>query len=144
MTSRTRTGVRGGSLFERLRADDLEERRTQGDETADRVRSIKANLVRILNGHVGTSQSAPSFGLMDVNDAAMQPEDLLTVLSADVRRAILDYEPRVYDVRVVFDRDHNKGDELHFRVTGKTQIGHESEAMTVDLVLMGGRRFAAI
>lgn len=141
---RTRTGAKGRSLFERLRADDLEETRTKGDQLSDRIHSIKANLVRILNGHVGTSQSAPLFGLMDVNDAAMQPEDLLTVLSSDVRRAITNYEPRVSDVRVIFDRDRNKGDALHFRVTGRTRIGHASESMTIDLVLKGGRRFAAV
>lgn len=46
------------SLLERLRADDLQAPKIAHDPVAERISSIKANLVRVLNGRAG-GQPAP-------------------------------------------------------------------------------------
>lgn len=131
------------SLLERLRADDLKVPLRSQDAISDRISSIQANLVRVLNGRAGESASAPGFGLIDMNDASVGSKDLLAAISRDITRAIAEGEARVFDVQVIFDRANNCGLELLFSVQAKTLISHRNEQITIDLVMKEGRHFAA-
>lgn len=131
------------SLLERLRADDLQMPARKSDPLAERIASIKANLVQVLNGRAGGAASAPEFGLSDLNDSVMGSRDLLAAITRDIARTLLAHEPRVSDVVVRFDRSQNGGTELFFVVQATTRITHRTQQLTIDLVMKEGRRFAA-
>lgn len=129
------------SLFERLRADDLQVPLQAQDTLASRVSSIKRNLLQVLNARAGEALSAPDFGLEDFNDATVGSADMLRVVSRDIQRVITTYEPRVKGVQVRFDRAQPGGLELVFSITAYTRIDHTDEQVMIDLVLAEGRSF---
>ena len=132
------------SLLERLRGDDLQAPRVTHDPVAERISSIKANLVRVLNGRTGGAASSPAFGLDDLNDSVMGSRDLLAAITGDIRRTLIAHEPRIHDVSVRFDRSQNGGLDLFFVIQATTRITHRNQQLTIDLVMKEGRRFAAI
>ncbi|WP_114090683.1 type VI secretion system baseplate subunit TssE [Thalassospira profundimaris] len=134
--------VRSRSLMERIRADDLGQTSHVSDRLAARVASIKNNLLNVLNGRSGGSQSAPGFGLADFNDASVGSADMLRIVANDIRNVIETYEPRVSNVAVRFDREQENGLELFFQISARTQIGSAREQVTIDLVLSEGRSFS--
>lgn len=143
--SQPRAGNRSEtSLLGRLRADDLQVRVGAKDALEARLESIKANLLKVLNARAGESLSAPGFGLNDFNDATLGSSDMLRVVSTDVRRAISDYEPRITDVHVRFDRAQAGGMELALNISARTRIHHRDEQVVIDLVLANGRSFRTI
>lgn len=139
-----RTADRSPSLLERLRSDDLQVSRHGQDPVADRIDSIKANMVRVLNGRAGGAASAPSFGLEDLNDSVMGSRDLLAAIATDIRRVLTAYEPRIEEIAVRFDRLQNGGQELHFVIQAKTRIRHSGHQFMIDFVMTEGRRFAVV
>jgi len=64
------------------------------------IRSIKANIGRILNERRGSSPATPDYGLADFNDGATESDDMSKYIMADIRRCIMSFEPRVSAVDV--------------------------------------------
>lgn len=138
----SRSSSRTQSLLERLRADDTGEHFTTADPVGGRIRSIKQNLVRLLNSRQGGSSSSNDYGLDDFNDAAVGSSDMLRIIGQDIRKVITKFEPRVHDVRVNFDHATLGGVELGFSISVKTTVKHREEQVTIDLVMKEGRRFS--
>lgn len=132
------------SLFERIRADDLQVLIPPTDHVGVRVASIKNNLVQILNARSGEALSSPDYGMQDFNDATVGSSDMLRVISKDIHRAITQYEPRVSHVQVNFDRNQTAGLELVFSISARTTIDHTEEQVLIDLVLAEGRSFQIV
>lgn len=132
---------RSGSLYERLRMDDQQTSEPSGDEISDRVRSIKGNLVRVLNARAGAALSCPLYGLDDLNDANVGTADMLSRIATQIRKMIAVFEPRVQNVNVHFAREHNRETELFFTISAETRIAQNQEAVVIDMVLQDGKRF---
>lgn len=136
-----RSSVRSQSLLERLRASDTGEKAEARDPLEERINSIKASLVRLLNARKGGSGSEPNYGLSDFNDASVGSSDMFRVIKRDIQEAIATYEPRVDNVVVVIDAGASRGLALNFRVSMTTRISHRDEQVTINMVLREGRKF---
>lgn len=135
-------GRNSDSLFERIQADDQEiHLGGSPDILSAKLRSIKKNLVNVLNSRSGGASSAPLYGLGDLNDANVGSSDMLRQIANQITKAIQLYEPRVENVRVHFERSGNDELELMFHISAQTRIEHKNEHLTIDLVLMGNRGF---
>ena len=64
------------------------------------IYSIKNNLNHILNTHPGTAQSAVTLGIMDLNDATGSAIDIYQNIAKIIQECILNFEPRIVDVKV--------------------------------------------
>lgn len=85
-----------GSLFDRLEdpAGSGRERTTARSSEAS-IQTVKRHVEQLLNSRQGGSQSSPSVGLPDFNDAALGSSDLLLQAAIGIRAAIEDNEPRI-------------------------------------------------
>lgn len=82
-----------GSLFERLTQGEAG-RRLSEDE------SIRMHLIRLLTTRQGAVQALPDYGLPDLNDLTLSRSELITVSCSEVKRCIIQYEPRLTNVEV--------------------------------------------
>ena len=130
------------SLLERLRQDDTGAKQAAADPVEGRIRSIKKNLVHLLNSRQGGSSSTQDYGLGDLNDASVGSSDMLRIIGQNIQSVITKFEPRVHDVQVQFDQSSLGGLEIGFSISAKTTIKHRDEQVTIDLVLREGRRFS--
>ena len=94
-------------FFNRLVTDPSVTRTPSRQENAaEKIAAIKRHLETLLNARQGCSQSSPELGLHDFNGHATSSGDLLKQVSADIRRTIQRFEPRV----------HVRGNSRHTRV----------------------------
>lgn len=89
------------SLFERIQGKDKYSSPSYHSGLKNFVESIKNNLNNILNTHPGTSQSAVELGIMDLNDATSTASDIYQRISQIIRECIINFEPRIVDVKVI-------------------------------------------
>ncbi|MEG0245469.1 MAG: type VI secretion system baseplate subunit TssE, partial [Pseudomonas sp.] len=83
-------------FFDRLMADQATHREPSRVESASRkFAAIKRHLETLLNARQGCSQSSPELGLRDFNGHDVNSGDLLAQVSADIRRTIQRFEPRI-------------------------------------------------
>lgn len=132
-------------LFERLSAATpaLQPKRRQ--EAGGRsTEAIKRHLETLLNARQGCSQSSPGLGLPDFNGNHMTRGDLLLRLSADIRRAIHRYEPRIRVQTLQAVRDVNAPLDLLFRLDCQVQIDSHAEQMQLELLINSHNRHARV
>lgn len=73
-----------------------------GEREQDPVRSIVGNLQVLLNARVGSSLSAPEFGVIAFTDLVHELPHGLRSLQQAIRDSIARYEPRLKNVSVRF------------------------------------------
>jgi type VI secretion system protein len=133
------------SLFERLVPDAAPHGSlSRHDFTAQRIDAIKSHLERLLNARLGCSQSAPGLGLIDFNDSALGSADLLVQISADIRRAIAAFEPRIRVLEVHFHPDPDLPLELNFRLDCGLQVDEKEQQVQIDLIMNGRDRYTHV
>lgn len=71
-----------------------------GRRSVDPAASIAEHLRVLLNARQGHSETAPSFGVVDLNDVMHNLPDGLRTLQASIRAAITEHEPRLTGVTV--------------------------------------------
>ena len=114
----------GASLFERLEPDAPRYRPGSADEQArQRIEAIKRHLEQVLNSRQGCSQSSPELGLRDFNGVTQASSDLVVAISADIRRSVEAFEPRIKVTGVRFQPDPDLPLELNFRSLRSGQAG---------------------
>jgi len=134
-----------GSLFERLDADAPPRRtRSRQDIAIARVQAIKRHLELILNSRRGCSQSSPTLGLQDFNDAAIGSADLLLQVSQDIRESVAAFEPRIKVVRVQARPEPMQPLDLNFRLDCLVDVASAEEKMEIDLVIHRADRYARV
>lgn len=130
--------MRRASLFERLEPDTPHYPPACASEQArQRIDAIKQHLEQLLNAREGCSQSSPELGLRDFNGASQGSNDLVIAISADIRRSIEAYEPRIKVNAVRFQPDPDEPQRLSFHLDCQVQLDHRDQQVQIDVALHG-------
>ncbi|WP_339532957.1 type VI secretion system baseplate subunit TssE [Pseudomonas mucidolens] len=126
------------SLFERLEPNAPRYRQGCADEQArQRIDAIKRHLEHLLNSRQGSSQSSPELGLRDFNGVTQASSDLVVAISADIRRSIEAFEPRIRVTGVRHQPDPDLPLELNFRLDCQVRVNHKEEQVQIDVAMHG-------
>lgn len=126
------------SLFERLEPDAPRYHPGSTDEQArQRVGAIKRHLEQVLNSRQGCSQSSPELGLRDFNGVTQASSDLVVTISADIRRSVEAFEPRIRVTGVRYQPDPDLPLELNFRLDCQVRVNHKEEQVQIAVVMHG-------
>ncbi len=104
---------------------------------ADRARSIRDHLDRLLNARQGALAHMPDYGLPDLAQLYQGLPYTLDRLAAEVRRTILRYEPRLEEVAVVPRQRPRGAPVLHIDIHATIRGGGTVRFRT--LFLSGGQ-----
>lgn len=94
--------------------------RLEEGDTAERIRTIREYLQRILNTRQGNAPISEHFGLPDLTDlpSSMDGETVRELQQA-MQRMVIRYEPRMEEIRVSVRRKEEDAGNLAFQITGK-------------------------
>lgn len=110
------------SLLDRVKYPDREDRRSVDPDLGRLAQSVLRNLERLLNSRHGSAPTCPDYGIPSLEDVMHGGSDALRDLTAEIKRSIETYEPRLRSVRV---RLVPRGDEttlLRFDITAELVI----------------------
>ncbi|MBJ9978450.1 type VI secretion system baseplate subunit TssE [Pseudomonas sp. S75] len=132
-------------LFDRLVADQSMTREPSRQESAPhKFATIKRHLETLLNAREGCSQSSPGLGLRDFNGHDVSGGDLLKQVSADIRRTLQRFEPRVQVRSLKAVPDCHAPQELHFRLDCQVQVNDHTEQLQLELLVNGHNRHTRV
>ncbi|WP_028696501.1 type VI secretion system baseplate subunit TssE [Pseudomonas cremoricolorata] len=132
-------------LFDRLTADQSACRKASRQENAShKFAIIKRHLETLLNARQGCSQSSPDLGLQDFNGHDGSSGELLQQISADIRRTIQRFEPRIQVNALKAVPDCHAPQELHFRLDCQVQVNDQAEQLDLDLLVNGHSRHTRV
>ncbi|TFF39373.1 type VI secretion system baseplate subunit TssE [Pseudomonas sp. RIT623] len=132
-------------FFDRLVADQSVIRAPSRQENAShKFAAIKRHLETLLNARQGCSQSSPELGLRDFNGHDVSSGDLLKQVSADIRRTIQRFEPRVQVRSLKAVPDCHAPQELHFRLDCHVQVNNHTEQLQLELLVNGHNRHTQV
>ncbi|WP_139670246.1 type VI secretion system baseplate subunit TssE [Pseudomonas sp. F16(2018)] len=132
-------------FFDRLVADQSLIREPSRQENAShKFAAIKRHLETLLNARQGCSQSSPELGLRDFNGHDVSSGDLLKKVSADIRRTIQRFEPRVQVRSLKAVPDCHAPQELHFRLDCQVQVNNHTEQLQLELLVNGHNRHTRV
>ncbi|MDF0729257.1 type VI secretion system baseplate subunit TssE [Pseudomonas entomophila] len=133
------------SLFDRLTAPLTTQReRSRHAAAGQRFEVIKRHLETLLNTRQGCSQSSPDLGLRDFNGHDLSSGDLLQQVSADIRRTIQRFEPRIQVCTLKAVPDANAPLELHFLLDCQVQVENHTEQLEIELLVNGHNRYTRV
>ncbi len=113
------------SLFDVLRGD-LTGGRPESDVTRGedaRIRSVLANLQRLLNARRGAVGHLPNYGLPDISEVYRDMPDSIGLLQQAIKDTIEVYEPRLARVRVEHRAADRSAMRLVFLIAGELASG---------------------
>ncbi|EST16475.1 lysozyme family protein [Pseudomonas putida S610] len=132
-------------FFDRLMTDPSAARAPSRHENAGhKFAAIKRHLETLLNARQGCSQSSPELGLHDFNGHDASSGELLQQVSADIRRTIRRFEPRVQVVSLKSVPDAREPLELHFRLDCHVQVNNQLEQLQLELLVNGHSRYTRV
>lgn len=111
------------SLLDRIKHPDREDRRSVDPDLGRLAQSVLRNLERLLNSRHGSAPTRSDYGIPSLEDVLHGGTDALRDLTAEIKRSIETYEPRLRNVRV---RLVPKGEDetlLRFDITAELSIG---------------------
>ena len=133
------------SLFDRLAMPQPTHReRSRFTCAGQRFDVIKRHLETLLNTRQGCSQSTPDLGLRDFNGHELSSGELLQQVSADIRRTIQRFEPRISVHALKAVPDANAPLELHFRLDCQVLVGSHTEQLEIELLVNGHNRYTRV
>lgn len=133
------------SLFERLStAVPALQPKCRQEPVGQRIEAIKHHLETLLNSRQGCSQSSPGLGLPDFNGNHLASGDLLMQVSADIRRVIHRYEPRIRVQALHAERDANAPLDLLFRLDCQVKIDSRAEQLHLELLINSHNRHVRV
>ncbi|MFH1138308.1 MAG: type VI secretion system baseplate subunit TssE [Pseudomonadota bacterium] len=113
------------SLLERLRSPGPGKKLSATLDYERLVKSILANLKRMLNTRQGGVPTLPDFGAPEFGDVACSLPDGLAEFQQAIRNTIEKYEPRLRHVRITLKQDEDDLLKLCFEVTAQLAVGKE-------------------
>ncbi|UVL01999.1 type VI secretion system baseplate subunit TssE [Pseudomonas sp. B21-047] len=133
------------ALFDRLMADQSTPREPSRRESASqKFAAIKRHLETLLNARQGCSQSSPDLGLRDFNGHDVSSGELLAQVSADIRRPLQRYEPRIQLRTLKAVPDVHAPLDLHFRLDCHVQVNNHTEQLQLELLVNGHNRYTRV
>ncbi|MDE1168109.1 MAG: type VI secretion system baseplate subunit TssE [Pseudomonas sp.] len=134
------------SLFERLEPDGPLRRHLTREQLArQQVEAIKQHVEYLLNARRGCSQSSPELGLSDFNGGAIGTADLVIHISADIRRSVEAFEPRIKVRSVRYQPNPQRPLELSFRLDCQVRLNNKEELVQLTVAMHGqGRRYTRV
>lgn len=112
------------SLLHRLEFPDDRESRDLPGDPEQLVDAICQHLHLMFNTRQGNALTVPDFGTSDFSDVTRGYEEA-TKVQDELRRSIERYEPRLRDVRVDFNQDHDDKFSLHFDIYATVDSGDQ-------------------
>ncbi|WJD60381.1 type VI secretion system baseplate subunit TssE [Pseudomonas kurunegalensis] len=132
-------------FFERLTVDQsTRPEATRQESAAHTFATIKRHLETLLNARQGCSQSSPELGLRDFNGHDVNRGDLLVQVSADIRRTLQRFEPRIQIRTLKAVPDSHAPLELHFRLDCQVQVNNHAEQLQLELLVNGLNRYTRV
>ncbi|MFF7066154.1 type VI secretion system baseplate subunit TssE [Pseudomonas sp. NPDC008258] len=132
-------------LFDRLSVDQCTRREASRQESATHTfAAIKRHLETLLNARQGCSQSSPELGLRDFNGHDVNSGDLLVQVSADIRRTLQHFEPRIQIRTLKAVPDAHAPLELHFRLDCQVLVNNHAEQLQLELLVNGHNRYTRV
>jgi len=111
------------SLLDRIKYPDREDRRSVDPDLGRLAQSVLRNLERLLNSRNGEAPACPDYGIPSLEDVLHGGGDALRELSAEIKRSIETYEPRLRSVRVRLVPRSEEDVMLRFDVTAELAVG---------------------
>jgi type VI secretion system protein len=131
----------GVSFFDRLEANSKNVSLTQGPAFKDVINSIKSNISNILNSRTGGSESSPSLGLIDFNDATLDTLDLSLKIKLSIQDCLHHFEPRLKDIKVIAETDSINPFSLQFNITAKLNCDAIHNRVYISLLLDQNKQY---
>nr|WP_218176245.1 type VI secretion system baseplate subunit TssE [Pseudomonas gingeri] len=130
-------------MFERLEPDKPRYRQSLQAQPDQYIEAIKRHLEQVLNTRQGCAQSAPGLGLQDFNGAP-QGSGLALAISADIRRLIEAFEPRIKVIGVRYQPNPDLPLELNFHLDCHVRIDHRHDPVQIDVTLDNRNRYTRV
>lgn len=92
----------------------------------------------------GALRAALSLGLRDFNGHDVNNGDLLVQVSADIRRTLQRFEPRIQVRTLKAVPDTHAPLELHFRLNCLVQVNNHAEQLQLELLVNGHNRYTRV
>lgn len=134
----------GVSLFERLEIGAPARHITQGPPPEQVLESIKRNVVKVLNTRIGESMSAPTLGLVDLNDAMLGSHDIAMRVKRAIRQCLDVYEPRLEQVMLSVIPDEDSPMNIRFHIRAKINQHAVHDSVEIDLLLDNQRKYKVV
>ncbi|WP_110410675.1 type VI secretion system baseplate subunit TssE [Vibrio rumoiensis] len=131
----------GISFLERLEADAKPLNIIQAPVLSDVLNSIRNNISNILNTRMGDSQSSPSLGLIDFNDATLEVADLSMTIRLAIKKCLDSYEPRSKNISVYASFDRFDALALRFQILAELDHDAIHKKVKLDLMLDQNKKY---
>ncbi|MCA8925078.1 MAG: type VI secretion system baseplate subunit TssE [Planctomycetes bacterium] len=105
------------TILQRLRSDDVAP--SAMENTGLMIRSVQANLVRVLNTREGDALIQPTFGMPPPNEIVHAFSGAVARMTKKIRSSIEDFEPRLSDVEIVHLESPDDPLTLKFQVQAR-------------------------
>lgn len=123
-----------GSLFERV-AEAMKPPSYKNQKEA-LLRSIRLNLLNILNTRTGSCQGSPELGIPDFNDAKSSLTSIRDMIAQAISHCVLHYEPRISDATVTAAAsDEYAPLELRFHIVAYIDFSDIKDVFECDILL---------
>jgi type VI secretion system protein len=111
------------SLLDRVKYPDREDRRSVDPDLGRLAQSVLRNLERLLNSRHGSAPTCMDYGIPSLEDVMHGGTDSLRDLTAEIKRSIETYEPRLRTVRVRLVPRSEDAVMLRFDITAELLSG---------------------
>ncbi len=111
------------SLLDRIKNPDREDRRSVDPDLGRLAQSVLRNLERLLNSRHGSAPTRIDYGVPSLEDVMHGGTDALRELTAEIKRSIETYEPRLRNVRVRLVPRGEDESLLRFDITAELVAG---------------------
>lgn len=123
------------TLLERLARPDVARDRTAREDPAETIRSVLANLQRILNSRLGHAPAQPDLGMPAPSEILQTGPEAAGWIADTLKSCIEKYEPRLADVRVTPVEGEEPGLSLHFQVNARLATARDPLPVRFDTLV---------
>ena len=128
------------TVLERLRAG-RPDTPTATESVEDRIKSVVANVRRLINSRVGGSAAAPDYGMLPPSEIVHAFPHAIERVQRQLRTLIDRYEPRLSDVEILHLEVENEPIKLFFQLSGRIPTSSGGTWLTLRLVFHPSGRF---
>ena len=111
------------SLLDRIRFPGREDRRSMDPDPGQLARSVLRNLERLLNSRHGAAPTRLDYGIPSIEDILHGGSESLRELTAEIKRSIETFEPRLRAVRVRLLPSGEESLMLRYDITAELLAG---------------------